>query len=118
MLLNEIKTPASVKRLSIEELKEPAQEIREVIIKRVSLNGGHLASNLGVIELTLELHYVLSERYPCTFHDVGPFEPDAGESLPNSHKKFMYPCYFKKNSQYVMIVIRYFIIFMLCFCIT
>ncbi|MBV6341291.1 1-deoxy-D-xylulose-5-phosphate synthase [Candidatus Magnetobacterium casense] len=71
MRLKEIKTPASIKRLCIEELKDLAQEIREVIIKQVSLTGGHLASNLGVIELTLALHYVFNSPIDKIIWDVG-----------------------------------------------
>ncbi|KJU83998.1 1-deoxy-D-xylulose-5-phosphate synthase [Candidatus Magnetobacterium bavaricum] len=71
MRLNEIKGPASIKRLCIEELKDLAQEIREVIIKQVSLTGGHLASNLGVIELTLALHYVFNSPIDKIIWDVG-----------------------------------------------
>ena len=57
-ILDGIKTPADLKGLSIPELTELAQEIREEIIAVVSANGGHLASSLGVVELTLALHYV------------------------------------------------------------
>src|SRR5690606_32925033 len=63
-LLQTIKTPADIKKLSIERLGDLAQEIRTAIVQAVSKNGGHLASNLGVVELTLALHYV---------YDFGPY---------------------------------------------
>src|ERR1700722_2792631 len=63
-LLNAISTPADVRKLSIEEMTQLAGEIRHDIVQAVSANGGHLASNLGVVELTLALHYV---------YDFGPY---------------------------------------------
>ena len=57
-LLERIHSPADIKKLSIEELTTLAAEIRTRIFEAVSKNGGHLASNLGVVELTLALHRV------------------------------------------------------------
>jgi 1-deoxy-D-xylulose-5-phosphate synthase len=57
-LLESIKSPADLRKLSMPELCELAREMREAIFQAVSSNGGHLASNLGVVELTLALHYV------------------------------------------------------------
>ena len=57
-LLDTIKSPADVRKLSHVELTQLAQEMRTRIFEAVSANGGHLASNLGVVELTLALHYV------------------------------------------------------------
>jgi 1-deoxy-D-xylulose-5-phosphate synthase len=57
-LLDKIHAPADVKSLSPEDLSALATEMRERIIDAVSRNGGHLASNLGVVELTLALHFV------------------------------------------------------------
>ncbi|MBD3402461.1 1-deoxy-D-xylulose-5-phosphate synthase [candidate division GN15 bacterium] len=56
--LNQINGPADTKKLSIEELVELAVECRHAIVGAVSETGGHLASNLGSVELTLALHYV------------------------------------------------------------
>ena len=50
--------PSRIKALSADELREAAREIRSEILKAVSSNGGHLASNLGVVELTLAIHRV------------------------------------------------------------
>ena len=57
-LLQRIKSPADLRKLSISQLGELAAEMRDVIFNAVSQNGGHLASNLGVVELTIALHYV------------------------------------------------------------
>lgn len=69
--LSEIKSPEDIKVLSLDELSELAHEIRDVIIKRVSINGGHLASSLGVIEITLALHYVFRSPVDKIIWDVG-----------------------------------------------
>jgi 1-deoxy-D-xylulose-5-phosphate synthase len=63
-LLDRMKSPADLRKLSMTELTELAAEMRDVIFDAVSQNGGHLASNLGVVELTIALHYV---------YNFGPF---------------------------------------------
>src|SRR5438477_12540295 len=67
-LLKRVKTPADLKKLSMDELGTLAGEMRNRIFKAVSKNGGHLASNLGVVELTIALHYV----YDFGPHPKGP----------------------------------------------
>lgn len=57
-LLEQIHSPQDLKRLPEDDLKHLAQEIRALIISTLSKSGGHLASNLGVVELTLALHYI------------------------------------------------------------
>ena len=59
-ILDGIDSPDDVKLLSISELDALAAEIREELITVLSNNGGHLGPNLGVVELTLALHYVFS----------------------------------------------------------
>jgi 1-deoxy-D-xylulose-5-phosphate synthase len=71
VLLETINSPADVKRLKGEELLKLAEELRETIIQTVSVNGGHLASNLGVVELTLALHYVFDSPKDKIIWDVG-----------------------------------------------
>lgn len=71
MYLEQIKFPSDLKKLQISELKKLAGEIREAIVYRVSKNGGHLASNLGVIELTIALHYVFKSPVDKIIWDVG-----------------------------------------------
>jgi 1-deoxy-D-xylulose-5-phosphate synthase len=67
-LLDTIKTPADLHKLSMPELSKLAGEMRDVIFDAVSKNGGHLASNLGVVELTIALHYV----YNFGPYPIGP----------------------------------------------
>ena len=70
-LLEQINTPADLKPLSRSDLKELAAELREFIIHSVSRTGGHLASNLGVIELTVALHHVFDTPDDRITWDVG-----------------------------------------------
>jgi 1-deoxy-D-xylulose-5-phosphate synthase len=56
-LLDSIDSPDDIRTLTISQLRRLAEEIRELIIEVVAANGGHLSSNLGVVELTLALHY-------------------------------------------------------------
>ena len=70
-ILDRINDPQDLKSLTLKELKKLAGEIREVIIETVARNGGHLAPNLGVIELTLALHYVFDSPRDRIVWDVG-----------------------------------------------
>ena len=70
-MLEKINSPEDVKKLNIEEKKELAQEIRKYILEIVSENGGHLASNLGVVELTLAIHSVFNTPKDKIVWDVG-----------------------------------------------
>lgn len=69
--LNEIDSPEDLKKLSAEQLKELAGEIRRFIIATVGKTGGHLASSLGTVELTLALHYVFDFKRDKLLWDVG-----------------------------------------------
>ena len=70
-LLNGIKSPRDVKKLSFEELEILCVQIREKIIETVSQNGGHLASNLGSVELTVAMHKVFDCPQDQFVFDVG-----------------------------------------------
>lgn len=70
-LLDKIRGPEDLKALSIKELEILCGEIRQLIIRTVGCNGGHLASNLGVVELTVALHYVLHLPEDKIVWDVG-----------------------------------------------
>ena len=70
-LLKGIKSPADVKKLSETDISVLCDEIREVIVDTVSKNGGHLASNLGAVELTVALHRVFSSPNDAIIFDVG-----------------------------------------------
>ncbi|MEW6418890.1 MAG: 1-deoxy-D-xylulose-5-phosphate synthase [Nitrospirota bacterium] len=71
MYLDIIKSPSDLKKLSYPELKKLAEEMRQEIVYRVSKNGGHLASNLGVVELTIAIHYVFNSPVDKIIWDVG-----------------------------------------------
>lgn len=70
-LLDRIDSPADLKGLSLDQLETLAQEIRQKIIDTVSKTGGHLAPSLGVVELTLALHYVFDAPKDKIIWDVG-----------------------------------------------
>lgn len=70
-LLNTINSPEDVKKLSEQQLEQLAQEIRKFMISVISKTGGHLAPNLGVVELTLALHRVFSTPKDKLVFDVG-----------------------------------------------
>ena len=69
-MLENIHSPADIKNLSQNQIKELAQEIRQTIIQTVGKNGGHLASNLGVVELTIALHRVFNSPEDAIIFDV------------------------------------------------
>ena len=70
-LINQINSPEDLQSFSLEQLEMLCNEIRELIIKTVSNNGGHLASNLGVVELTVALHRVFHSPDDDIVWDVG-----------------------------------------------
>jgi 1-deoxy-D-xylulose-5-phosphate synthase len=70
-ILSNIRSPQDLKKLPTESLPDLAAEIRERIIHVVSRNGGHLASNLGITELTIALHHVFDFRQDRLLWDVG-----------------------------------------------
>lgn len=70
-LLSKINSPADLRKLTVEQLPKLAQEIREEIIAVVAENGGHLAPSLGVVELTIALHYVFDTPADRIVWDVG-----------------------------------------------
>jgi len=70
-LLDKIDSPADLKQLTHPELTQLAAEVREKLVSVVSTNGGHLASNLGVVELTIALHRVFNSPQDKIIWDVG-----------------------------------------------
>ena len=70
-LLERISGPADLQGLSMPDLRRLSSEIRQSIIETVQRNGGHLASNLGVVELTIALHRVFQSPYDAIVWDVG-----------------------------------------------
>ena len=70
-LLDGINVPEDLKKLTIKQLPQLAEEIRETIVETISKTGGHLASSLGVVELTIALHYVFNAPEDKLIWDVG-----------------------------------------------
>ena len=70
-LLDTISTPADIRRLAPEQLPQLAQELRAFLLESVGKTGGHFASNLGVVELTIALHYVFETPQDHLVWDVG-----------------------------------------------
>ncbi len=86
-ILNTIDSPEKVKELSYEELDQLSNEIRCEFIDRIPLNGGHLASNLGVVELTIALHRVFDSPTDKIIWDVG-HQSYAHKLLTGRREKF------------------------------
>ena len=70
-LLNQIKDPSDLRKLNIDQLPEVCTELRDFIIDEVSNNPGHFGASLGVVELTVALHYVFETPYDLLVWDVG-----------------------------------------------
>jgi 1-deoxy-D-xylulose-5-phosphate synthase len=69
--LQDINSPADLKKLDIEQLKQVCKDLREFIIEQLSHNPGHFASSLGTVELTIALHYLYNTPYDKLVWDVG-----------------------------------------------
>jgi len=69
-MIEKVNTPQDLKKLSIPELNILADEIRNILIKRVSYTSGHMGSNLGIIEMTIALHYVFDSPQDKFIFDV------------------------------------------------
>lgn len=70
MILDRINSAKDVKKLDIEELNTLADEIRKVLIDKISVTGGHMGSNLGIVEATIALHYVFDSPKDKIVFDV------------------------------------------------
>ena len=71
MKITEIKDPKFLKKYNEKELNNLCTDIRQFIIENLSKTGGHLASNLGIVELTVALHYVFDSPKDKMIYDVG-----------------------------------------------
>lgn len=70
-MLNDIKSPSDIRELDYNEIALLGEEIRECLVNNISNNGGHLASNLGVVELTMALHRIFDSPKDQIIFDVG-----------------------------------------------
>ena len=87
MLLEQIREPADLKKLNIKQLNALAEELRSEIISVTSEHGGHLASNLGVVELTIAIHYVFDAPDDKLVMDVG-HQAYAHKLLTGRYRQF------------------------------
>jgi 1-deoxy-D-xylulose-5-phosphate synthase len=87
MHLRDIKSPGDLEGLAVDELEELAEDIRDTIIRGVSEGGGHLASSLGVVELTLALHRVFDTPRDKIVWDVG-HQSYPHKLITGRHEKF------------------------------
>ena len=71
MKIEDITSPECLKNLSVKELEQLSADIRKFILENISKTGGHLSSNLGVVELTIALHYVFNSPNDKLIFDVG-----------------------------------------------
>lgn len=99
MLIEKINSPSDLKTLSIKELETLASEIRDIIITKTSKTGGHLASNLGVIELTIALHYVFDMPSDKLIFDVS-HQCYTHKILTGRKDAFIYDKHFDDISNY------------------
>lgn len=86
-ILNKVKSPEQLKNMTDQELNTLCEEIRDCIINTVSANGGHLASNLGAVELTVALHRVFDAPQDALLFDVG-HQSYAHKLLTGRFEKF------------------------------
>ena len=70
-ILKTIQSPSDLRKLAPEKLQQVSDELRQYIIDVVSVHGGHFAASLGVVELTVALHYVFNTPYDQLVWDVG-----------------------------------------------
>ena len=70
-LLEKINYPADLRQLKVEDLPQLCSELREDIVKELSVNPGHLASSLGAVEITVAMHYVFDTPEDRIVWDVG-----------------------------------------------
>ena len=97
--LDKINSPADVKKLSVPQLEQLAKEIRQLLISVISHTGGHLAPNLGVVELTLALHKVFNTPEDKIIFDVGhqayihKLSPDAGSNFLRCVNTAVFPAF-------------------------
>lgn len=106
-ILDSIESPQDLKKLSIKNLNRLGREVRELIIEVVSKMGGHLSSNLGVVELTLALHYVFDAPrdkiiwdvgHQCYAHKILTGRKDAFRALRQHQGLCGFPC--REESEY------------------
>ena len=97
--INNIKSPADVKRLSVEEMTELASEMRTLLIEKLSVRGGHCGPNLGIVEATIALHYVFNSPEDKIVFDVS-HQSYPHKMLTGRAEAFMSPAHYGDVSCY------------------
>lgn len=98
-LLNTINEPADIKKLSLAQLKQLAQEMRTLVLERDERIGGHVGPNLGVMEMTLALHYVFDSPHDKVIWDVS-HQSYAHKMLTGRKEGFLDPDHYEDVSGY------------------
>ena len=101
-LLNKINTPDDLKKVSIDYLPMVCDELRQYIIEQLATNPGHLGSSLGVVELSVALHYVFNTPYDRIVWDVG--HQAYGHKILTGRREA-----FKTNRRIYIVIIHIFI---------
>ena len=99
MYLEKINSPADVKKLSTEEMKKLAQEMRDALIFKLSRHGGHCGPNLGFVEATIALHYVFNSPADKMVFDVS-HQTYCHKMLTGRKDGFLYEEHFDDISGY------------------
>lgn len=97
--VNYIKSPADLKRLTIEEMEALASEIRTLLIKKLSVHGGHCGPNLGMVEATIAMHYVFNSPEDKIVFDVS-HQSYTHKILTGRADAFIYPEHYDDVSGY------------------
>lgn len=99
MILDKVNTPDDLKVLSIPEMETLADEMREIIIKKVNKTGGHFGPNLGIVEATIALHYVFNSPVDKIIYDVS-HQCYPHKILTGRKEGFLYPEKYLKYTGY------------------
>lgn len=97
MNLNDIHSPADIKGMSVENLKELSAEMRQALLTKLSTTGGHVGPNLGMIEMTVALHYVFDSPVDKIVFDVS-HQCYAHKMLTGRMKAFTDPAHYGEVS--------------------
>ena len=97
--VSNIKSPADLKRLTIEEMEALASEIRTLLIKKLSVHGGHCGPNLGMVEATIAMHYVFNSPEDKIVFDVS-HQSYTHKILTGRADAFIYPEHYDDVSGY------------------
>lgn len=99
MHLEKINSPEDVKKLSLEELNQISAEVRETLLTKLSQNGGHIGPNLGLVELTIALHYVFNSPKDKVVYDVS-HQSYVHKMLTGRKDAFLIPEKYREVSGY------------------